>query len=146
MGKKRIVSKPTEEKDLEKKSSAVKIGGIGVKRLLSGRVYINATYNNTIITVTDDKGNVLASSSAGAVGFKGAKKSTPYAASKVSEAVIEKLKKISIGELVIYLKGVGSGRESAIRSLAVKGLNIVSIKDVTPVPHNGTRAPKRRRV
>lgn len=144
MGKKRIISKSIEEKEREEKSTVVKEGAI--KRLLSGRVYINATYNNTIITVTDDKGKVLVWGSAGSAGFKGAKKSTPYAASKVGEMVAEKLKKTAIGDLTVYLKGVGSGRESAIRSLAVKGLNIIAVKDITPVPHNGTRAPKRRRV
>lgn len=146
MGKKRIITKKNEEgkDELEKKVtvSEIKVS----KQLLSGRVYVNATYNNTIITVTDNQGNTLAWGSAGNSGFKGTKKSTPYAASKVGDLVAEKLKKNKIGDLTVYLRGVGSGRESAIRSLAAKGLNITAIKDITAFPHNGPRPPKRRRV
>lgn len=145
MGKKRIITK-TEETKIEESKKPSAVFSKSIKRFPSGNVYINATYNNTIITVTDSKGNVLVWSSAGNVGFKGTKKSTPYAASKVGEFVGEKLKKSEIGDLTIYLKGVGSGRESAIRALAGRGLNIVGIKDVTPIPHNGPKPPKPRRV
>ena len=108
--------------------------------------HIKASYNNTRLSISDDKGNVLAWSSAGAVGFKGAKKSTPYAAARVADAVADKLGKLHISELIVLVRGVGSGRESAIRALANKGYNITLIKDITPIPHNGPRARKARRV
>lgn len=111
-----------------------------------GQAHIQATYNNTIITITDDIGNVLAWSSSGALGFKGVKKATPFAASRVAEAVAEKVKKYGLAEIFVFVKGVGSGRESAIRALANHGLNVVFIKDITGVPHNGCRPPKVRRV
>ncbi|OGD30040.1 30S ribosomal protein S11 [Candidatus Azambacteria bacterium RIFCSPHIGHO2_01_FULL_44_55] len=111
-----------------------------------GRVYIQATYNNTIVSVTDESGNVVAWASSGNLGFKGPKKATPYAASRVSETVVEKVKKTGIANVEVFVKGIGSGRESAVRSLAAHGLNILSIKDVTPIPHNGPRPRKVRRV
>ncbi|MGB9608885.1 MAG: 30S ribosomal protein S11 [Minisyncoccia bacterium] len=110
------------------------------------KVYINATYNNTIITVTDENGNVLSWSSAGSVGFSGPKKATPFAASKVVSIISEKIKPFEIKNVEIYVKGIGSGRDSAIRSFASEGFNIVLLKDVTPIPHNGPRPPKPRRV
>ena len=106
---------------------------------------MQATYNNTIVSLTDDAGNVLGWASAGSMGFKGAKKSTPFAASKVVEAVVEKGKKAGMQDVAVYVKGIGSGRESAVRSLATH-LNLSSITDVTPIPHNGCRPPKVRRV
>ncbi|OGD32240.1 30S ribosomal protein S11 [Candidatus Azambacteria bacterium RIFCSPHIGHO2_02_FULL_52_12] len=111
----------------------------------SGKAYVQATYNNTIVSLTDDAGNVLGWASAGSMGFKGAKKSTPFAASKVVEAVVEKGKKAGMQDVAVYVKGIGSGRESAVRSLATH-LNLSSITDVTPIPHNGCRPPKVRRV
>jgi small subunit ribosomal protein S11 len=111
-----------------------------------GQAYIQATYNNTIVTLTDQKGNVLAWSSAGQTGFKGPKKSTPYAASIIVKDAVEKVKKYGLKEVQVFIRGVGNGRESAIRALYANGLNILSIKDVTPIPHNGCRPPKIRRV
>ena len=117
------------------------------KRIVeSGRAYINSSYNNIAITVTDNMGNVLAWSSSGSLGFRGPKKSTPFAASKVAEAIFDKVAKLGLRQIAIFVKGIGSGREAAIRSLANKGFDVVSIKDITPVPHNGCRPPKPRRV
>lgn len=117
-----------------------------VKGLERGRVYINASYNNTTVTVTDGAGNVIAWASAGALGFAGPKKATPFASSKVIAAIGEKLKSSWPASLEVIVKGVGSGRDSAVRSLINHGCNIVSMKDVTPIPHNGPRPPKVRRV
>ncbi|PIS41533.1 MAG: 30S ribosomal protein S11 [Candidatus Kerfeldbacteria bacterium CG08_land_8_20_14_0_20_42_7] len=111
-----------------------------------GRVYIQSTYNNTIISFTDEQGNVLAWSSAGSNSFKGPKKATPYAASMVIRTLYEKIKDMGVKQVDVFVKGVGSGRESAIRSLTQHGINILSIKDLTPTPHNGTRQPRPRRV
>lgn len=111
-----------------------------------GRVYISSSYNNTIMTLTDDKGNVLSWVSAGSVGFKGTKKATPFAASKTAEALLDISRKLGIERADVLVKGIGSGRESAVRSLAARGLEITSIKDITPIPHNGCRPPKPRRV
>lgn len=152
MGKKHVIKKTEEEilKEGEKIEEAVKRGGAKTPSVSSSvsraRAYINATYNNTIITLTDLVGNVLGWSSAGSIGFKGTKKSTPFAATKVGEIIVEKAKKIGVREIAVFVKGVGSGRESAIRSLGSHGLEIVSIKDITPLPHNGCRPPKIRRV
>ena len=117
-----------------------------VKKISEGRVYISSTYNNTMITLTDTKGNSLGWTSAGKIGFKGAKKSTPFAASKVAEAVSQIASKFGIEKISIFVKGVGSGRDSAIRSLMARGLEVVSLKDVTPISHNGCRPPKARRI
>jgi len=111
-----------------------------------GQAHILATYNNTIVTLTDLAGNVIASSSAGRVGFKGPKRSTPYAAGIITKDAVDKAKKRGLEEVSVFVKGVGSGREAAIRSLYTNGLNIISIKDVTPIPHNGCRPKKPRRV
>lgn len=108
--------------------------------------YIQATYNNTIITVSDPNGNVLGWSSAGVVGFKGPKKATPYAASLVTKDLMDKIVNYGVKEVSVFVKGIGGGREGAIRALHTNGLNVVSINDVTPIPHNGCRPPKRRRV
>lgn len=116
------------------------------KTIKKGQAHIAATYNNTIVSITDQSGNVLATSSAGICGFKGPKKSTPYAASIIVKNVAEKIKDIGMTEIDVFIKGVGAGREGAIRALHANGLNILTIKDVTPIPHNGCRAPKVRRV
>ena len=116
------------------------------KRVQEGRVYVNASYNNTVVTVTDSTGNVLAWASAGSLGFGGPKKATPFASSKVIAAIAEKLQANGPQDVKVIVKGIGSGRDSAIRSLINHGFNILSIKDATPVPHNGPRAPKVRRV
>lgn len=112
----------------------------------AGRVYINASYNNTVVTVTDTKGNVLAWATAGSLGFNGPKKATPFASSKVVATLTEKLKAKKITELEVLVKGVGGGRDGAMRSLVAQGFNITSFKDITPVPHNGPKAKKVRRV
>ena len=111
-----------------------------------GRAYIQATYNNTIISITDTQGNVIAWSSAGKMAFKGPKKATPYAASIIVKEVIDKAKNLGLKSVDVFVKGVGSGREAAIRALNANNVNILSIKDVTPIPHNGCRPPKVRRV
>ncbi|MEK7500995.1 MAG: 30S ribosomal protein S11 [Patescibacteria group bacterium] len=111
-----------------------------------GRVYIRASYNNTLVSLTDGQGNVIAAASAGALGFKGPKKATPYAANRVIEALGERIRKVGLRDVVVYVRGIGSGRESAVRALMGQGLNITAIKDVTPMPHNGPRPPKPRRV
>lgn len=149
MGKKRIIQKTEEEllKESEKISTQpkkeVKTEVLGQKE---GRIYIFSSYNNTIITLTDNKGDVIKWQSAGSLGFKGTKKATPFAASKVAEAVSQAAKKMGVAKVAVFVKGIGSGRESALRSLATHGLNIISIKDITPIPHNGCRPPKVRRV
>jgi len=116
------------------------------KSISRGRAYIKATYNNTIVSITDTHGNVLAQSSAGQVGFRGPKKSTPYAAGIIVKDVAEKVRDIGVKDLSVQVKGIGSGREAAIRALSTNGFNISSIKDKTPIPHNGVRPKKRRRV
>jgi len=150
MGKKRIIKKSEEEliKEREKIEEKLKkeVRIKAPKKVKEGRVYIRSSYNNTLITLTDPLGNVLASSSAGSIGFKGTKKATPFAASKVASRICESANKIGVERVEIFVKGVGSGRDSAIRSLAARGLDIISIKDVTPIPHNGCRPPKVRRV
>lgn len=116
------------------------------KTVYEGNVYIQATFNNTIVTVTDLNGNTLSWSSAGGLGFKGAKKSTPYAAQTTAETAAKKAMDYGLREVHVYVKGPGVGRESAIRSLGNIGLGVRSIKDITPIPHNGCRPRKSRRV
>lgn len=118
-----------------------------LKRQISkGQAHIKCTYNNTMVMISDANGGMLAWSSSGLLGFKGAKKATPYAATQVVHDVSEKVKKYGVRELDVFVKGVGSGRESSIRSLANKGFELTAIKDVTPIPHNGCRPKKPRRV
>jgi len=151
MGKKHVIQTNQEEliKEGEKvdaslsKEAKIKQPAKGIQE---GKVFISSSYNNTIITLTNMKGQVLAWKSAGSVGFKGTKKSTSFAASRVAEAVSNICKKIGVEKINIYVKGIGAGRESAVRTLVTQGLNVVSIKDVTPVPHNGCRPRKTRRV
>lgn len=152
MGKKRVL-KQTEEEVLKQtaaqEKSELKIKstqGNKAGRFNHARVCIQSTYNNTIITITDAKGNVIGWNSAGASGFKGPRKATPFAASRVIELLMEKLKNLNINEVAVLVKGVGTGRDAAIRALVNQGLEISSIKDITPVPHNGCRPPKPRRV
>ncbi|KRN76133.1 30S ribosomal protein S11 [Weissella minor] len=116
------------------------------KNIESGVVHIHATFNNTIVMVTDVQGNAVSWSSAGALGFKGSRKSTPFAAQMAAEAAAKSAMESGMKTVEVTVKGPGSGRESAIRALAAAGLEVTSIKDVTPVPHNGSRPPKRRRV
>lgn len=116
------------------------------KSVKRGQAHIQATYNNTIVSLCDQSGNVLATSSAGMCGFKGPKKSTPYAASIIVKNVVEKIKDTGMIEVDVFVKGVGAGREGAVRALHANGLAILSIKDQTSIPHNGCRPPKVRRV
>ncbi|MCH7759283.1 30S ribosomal protein S11 [Patescibacteria group bacterium] len=117
-----------------------------IKIIPRGQVFIKATYNNTIVTLTDPAGNVISWSSAGKMGFKGPKKATPYAASVIVRNAVEGVKEYGLKEVQVFVKGVGMGRESAVRSLYANGLDILGIKDVTPIPHNGCRPPGVRRV
>ena len=116
------------------------------KNVGKGIAHIKATFNNTIVTVTDQSGQVLAWDSAGTFGYKGSRKSTPFAAQRAADKVADKLRKMGVSELEVRVKGPGSGRESAIRALSQSGIDIKVIEDVTPLPHNGCRARKRRRV
>ena len=140
MGKKTTVKKGDAPAKAEAKPKASK------KRIDSGILYVQSTYNNTLVLLTDKKGNALMASSAGALGFKGAKKGTPFAAAKVGEVLGEKAADLGLREIDVIVKGVGSGRESAIRGFISKGVNITNIKDETPVPHNGPKPKKPRRV
>lgn len=124
-----------------------KKGGKKEKKIVpAGAVYIQATFNNTIITITDQKGNVITWSSAGSQGFKGSRKSTPYAAQIAASVAAKKARDFGMRQIDVFVKGPGAGRESAIRALQAAGLEISLIKDVTPIPHNGCKPPKRRRV
>lgn len=116
------------------------------KTVKKGQAHIQATYNNTIVSLTDAQGGIIAWSSAGVNGFKGPKKATPYAAGIIVRAAVEKAKEFGLQEVDVFVKGVGAGREAAIRALHSNGLTIGSIKDVTPIPHNGCRSKKQRRV
>jgi small subunit ribosomal protein S11 len=111
-----------------------------------GVAHVHATFNNTIVTITDQQGTVIAWSSAGSVGFKGSRKGTPFAAQMAAEACARKCSEVGMRAVVVHVKGPGGGRESAVRALQAAGLGVISIKDVTPIPHNGCRPPKRRRV
>jgi len=150
MGKKRIIAKTEEEllKETERVEAGMKkeIKTKKPSKTNEGKLCISSSYNNTLITLTDLQGNVLTWASAGSIGFKGTKKATPFAASKVAETISFAAKKLGIEKVAVLVKGIGSGRDSAIRSLAARGLEIVSITDITPVPHNGCRPRKVRRV
>lgn len=157
MGKKRVIQKTEDQGESKETAGAKPRAAVGeprpegreikaVRKLTRGIAHIQATYNNTIISITDEKGNTVAWLSAGAIGFSGTKKATPFAAARVAESVAEKAKRLGLQEIRVMVKGVGSGRDSAIRALANQGLNIISIKDVTPLPHNGPRPKKVRRV
>ncbi len=154
MGQKKVIEKTEKDileegKKLEEtmvKKSSVKKSGQGVGKIGIGVIYVNFSYNNTMLTATDKKGNVVAWISAGSLGFSGPKKATPFAVSKMVAAISEKLKKFGFSEIEVVMKGVGSARDSALKSLAGQGFSILSIKDVTPIPHNGPRPPKKRRV
>ncbi len=117
-----------------------------VRQVSLGRAYIQATYNNTIVTFTDQNGNALAWASAGGCGFKGPKKATPYAASIIVKTAAEKVARYGVKEVNVYVKGVGAGRESAIRAINANNITVLNIKDITPIPHNGCRQKKPRRV
>ena len=141
--KKKESSATQEDKKIVKK---VKKKSKIKKNITSGIAYVNATFNNTIITITDESGNVIAWSSAGAKGFKGSRKSTPYAAQIAADSAASKAQEHGLKTLSVKLKGPGSGRETTLRALQSRGFKILSIKDTTPMPHNGSRPPKKRRV
>jgi small subunit ribosomal protein S11 len=142
MGKKRIV-KTTDGAESEAKTQ---VASVSKKKVDIGILFVESTYNNTKLVLTDKKGNVLTFSSSGALGFKGAKKGTPFAAAKVGEIIGGKAGTMGMREASVVVKGVGSGRESSIRGFISKGIALTSIKDVTPVPHNGPKPKKPRRV
>ncbi len=144
MGKKRIARKTGREVDASRRARALARGG--KRKLEAGTLHIEATYNNTKVTLADQRGNVVAWSSSGALGFQGAKKGTPFAAAKVGELMGEKAAAMGLKELSISVKGVGAGRESAIRAFTARGFTVGRIVDVTPIPHNGPRPPKPRRI
>lgn len=150
MGKKKVIKQTEEEVLKEREELETKIQKISplkaAKKVNRGIVFITSTYNNTILTLADSDGNVLSWVSAGKIGFKGTKKGTPYAAAKAAEVLAETIEKIKLDEIEVKIKGIGTGRESALRTLATKGINISSIEDVTPIPHNGCKRRKPRRV
>ena len=148
MSKEKITKDNTKEQKVEevKKKKKFKIKKKEKRVVLNGKAYVNATFNNTIISITDNDGNVLSWSSAGSKGFKGSRKSTPYAAQIAADDAGAKAYEQGMRTLTVQVKGPGSGRETALRSLQSKGFKILSIKDTTPMPHNGARPPKRRRV
>jgi small subunit ribosomal protein S11 len=128
------------EAEKKKKSKKVK------RQISRGRATVKCSYNNTMVSIADSNGGILGWATSGLLGFKGAKKATPYAATQVVASVSEKVKKYGVKELEVFVRGVGSGRESSIRALANNGFDLISIKDITPVPHNGCRPKKPRRV
>jgi small subunit ribosomal protein S11 len=143
MGKKRIIKKGGGS---EVSGASRALSRVPKKKMAIGTLNILATFNNTLLTLCDNKGNSLISASSGAIGFKGSRKSTPFAAAKVGEIIGEKAQQMGMKEALIVVRGIGAGRESALRAFANKGIAVVKITDVTPVPHNGPRAPKPRRV
>ena len=144
MGKKRIVKKKGGGMNQGLKSRS--LSRVPKKRMEAGILHIKATYNNTILTLTDKEGGAVILSSCGALGFSGARKGTPFAAAKVGELVGEKAALIGVKDVDVVIKGVGSGRESSLRAFSSKGIKIKTIKDMTPIPFNGPRAKKPRRV
>jgi small subunit ribosomal protein S11 len=144
MGKKRVIKQQGTILNKELRNRA--LAKIGNRKIAKGVLSIQATYNNTLMSLSDEKGNVLLWSSSGALGFAGAKKGTPFAAAKVGELMGEKAQIIGVKEVDVLIRGVGAGRDSALRSFAGKGIGISKITDDTPVPHNGPRPPKPRRV
>lgn len=144
MGKKRIIRKSggTVDQGLKARSLA----RLAKRNIESGTLHIHATYNNTKVLLSDKTGNAIAWSSSGALGFSGAKKGTPFAAAKVGELIGEKASMIGVKDVDVVIRGVGAGRESALRGFAGKGIEVSKISDDTPIPHNGPRAPKPRRI
>jgi len=140
-----------DKNDKKDKSTEIKVKKVVKekkikKNISSGIAFVNATFNNTIVTISDNSGNVIAWSSAGSKGFKGSRKSTPYAAQIAADAAASKAQEHGLKTLTVRLKGPGSGRETALRALQARGFKILSINDTTPMPHNGSRPPKKRRV
>lgn len=143
MGKKRIIKK-SGGSDVSGASRS--LSRAPKRKIESGVLHITATFNNTLLTFTDAEGRAVAQASSGSLGFKGSRKSTPFAAAKVGETIAEKVQQIGVREAAVVVRGVGSGRESALRGFAGKGINLTKITDMTPVAHNGPRPPRARRV
>lgn len=150
MGKKRVIQKTQEEliqeRDKVEQKLRKEVSLKSTSRFQRARIYITSTYNNTIISLTDENGDVLINRSAGAVGFKGTKKGTSFAGSKVAEAVVAVCEKMGLRDIDVFIKGIGGGRDSALKTLANRGLEVQSVRDITPIPHNGCRPKKPRRV
>ena len=146
MSKKIEEKKELENKDIKKKETQFKKKKKIKRNVTSGIAFVNSTFNNTIISIADETGNVISWSSAGSKGFKGSRKSTPYAAQVAADDAGAKAYEMGLRTLTVQVKGPGSGRETALRAFQSKGFKITSIKDTTPMPHNGTRPPKKRRV
>jgi small subunit ribosomal protein S11 len=148
--KKTNTEKAQTIKDVKQDSAAIKkkikVKKKEKKNVINGNVYVNATFNNTIVTITDKQGNVISWSSAGSKGFKGSRKSTPYAAQVAADDAAGKALEHGLKNITVEVKGPGSGRETALRALQARGFKITSIKDMSPTPHNGCRPPKKRRV
>ena len=146
MTKKIDENKELDKKEIKKKETQFKKKKKIKRSVTSGIAFVNSTFNNTIITIADETGNTISWSSAGSKGFKGSRKSTPYAAQVAADDAGAKAYEMGLRTLTVQVKGPGSGRETALRSLQSRGFKIISIKDTTPMPHNGTRPPKKRRV
>ena len=146
MNKKIDEKKELENKEIKKNDTQFKKKKKIKRNITSGIAFVNSTFNNTIISIADETGNVISWSSAGSKGFKGSRKSTPYAAQVAADDAGSKAYEMGLRTLIVQVKGPGSGRETALRSLQSRGFKIISIKDTTPMPHNGTRPPKKRRV
>ena len=144
MGKKRIIRKAGGSVDQGLKSRS--LARVAKKNIVEARLHIHATYNNTKVLLTDRNGNAVTWSSAGSLGFSGAKKGTPFAAAKVGELIGDKANIIGVKEVDVIIRGVGAGRESALRGFSSKGIEVTRISDDTPIPHNGPRPPKPRRI
>jgi len=142
MGKKRIIKKSGGGE----RASSKALTRVPKKKIAIGTLNILASFNNTILTLCDNKGNAIIAASSGALGFRGSRKSTPFAAAKVGEIIGEKANQMGMKDASVIIKGIGAGRESALRGFANQGINITKISDLTPVPHNGPRLPKPRRV
>lgn len=143
MGKKRIIKKGSGG---DSSGTSRALSRVPKKKLAAGTLNIRATFNNTLLTLCDTKGNTLIAASSGALGFKGSRKSTPFAAAKVGEIIGDKAAQMGMKDASVVIRGIGAGRESALRGFSSKGISIVKITDETPVPHNGPRPPKERRI
>ena len=151
MNKDKKIKTEQKEKDQVEKTKVIKKSTYSKKKkakknILNGIAYVQSTFNNTIVSIADNQGNVISWASAGQKGFKGSRKSTPYAAQVAADAAAAKALEVGMRTLSVEVKGPGSGRETALRALQARGFKIISIKDTTPMPHNGTRPPKKRRV
>ena len=144
--KKEVTDNKEQKKEVKSKKSSYSKKKKGKKNILNGIAYVQSTFNNTIVSIADTNGNVVSWASAGQKGFKGSRKSTPYAAQVAADAAAAKALEVGMKVLSVEVKGPGSGRETALRALQARGFKIISIKDTTPMPHNGTRPPKKRRV